>query len=81
MAHIGSLPFDQIDPDVQKIMQTYDTEYGGSEFVQVFAHAPEVYKAFCNYYFPLIFETRGSLDMKLTELVRLKVAQRNDCAL
>ena len=50
-------------------------------FVQVFAHAPEVYKAFCAYYFPLIFETRGSLDMKLTELVRLKVAQRNDCAL
>ncbi len=81
MAHIDSLPFEQIDPDVQKIMQTYDTEYGGSEFVQVFAHAPEVYKAFCAYYFPLIFETRGSLDMKLTELVRLKVAQRNDCAL
>lgn len=81
MAHISSLPFDQIDADVQQIMQTYDKEYGGSEFVQVFAHASEVFTSFCNYYFPLIFEARGSLDMKLTEMVRLKVAQHNDCAL
>ena len=49
--------------------------------MQAVAHAPEVFKSFVNYYVPLIFETRGSIDMKLTEMVRLKVAQRNDCAL
>ena len=81
MAHVSAVPFDQIDPDVQKVMQTYDKEYGGSEFLQAFAHAPEVVKSFINYYFPLVFETRGSIDMKLTEMVWLKVAERNDCDL
>lgn len=81
MAHVSSLPFDRIPPNVQNIMQTYDKEYGGSDFVKVFAHAPETFQAFCDYYFPLIFETRHSVDMKLTEMVRLKVAQNNDCAL
>ncbi|MCY4386117.1 MAG: hypothetical protein OXC18_03325 [Desulfurellaceae bacterium] len=81
MAHVSPVPFEHIDPEVQQIMQTYDKEYGGSAFLQAFAHAPEVFKSFANYYFPLIFETRGSIDMKLTELVRLKVAERNDCAL
>ncbi len=81
MAHVSPVPFEQIDPEVQQIMQTYDKEYGGSAFLQAFAHVPEVFKSFVNYYFPLIFETRGSIDMKLTEMVRLKVAERNDCAL
>ena len=81
MAHVSAVPFDQIDPEVQQAMQAYDKEYGGSEFLQAFAHAPDVFKSFVNYYFPLIFETRGSIDMKLTEMVRLKVAEHNDCAL
>jgi hypothetical protein len=81
MAYVSLLPFDRIDPDVQEIMRTYDREYAGSEFVSAFAHAPEVFKAFINYYFQLIFETRGSVDMKLTEMARLKVAENNDCAL
>ena len=64
MAHVSPVPFEQIDPEVQQIMQTYDKEYGGSAFLQAFAHAPEVFKSFVNYYFPLIFETRGSIDMQ-----------------
>ena len=72
MAYVSALPFDQIDPDVQKVMQTYNKEIGGSAFLQAFAHAPEVFKSFIDYYFPLVFEARGSIDMMLTELVRLK---------
>ena len=56
MAHVSPVPFEHIDPEVQQIMQTYDQEYGGSAFLQAFAHAPEVFKSFANYYFPLIFE-------------------------
>jgi hypothetical protein len=62
-------------------MVEYDHELGGSEFVKVFAHAPDVFKSFIAFYFPLITETRGTVDMKLTELVRLKVAEINDCHL
>lgn len=81
MPRISLLPFDEVDPELQKVMGEYDEELGGSEFVRVFAHAPEPFKKFIGFYFPLISETRGTVDMKLTELARLKVAEKNGCAL
>jgi hypothetical protein len=75
------VPFEKVDPALHKVMAAYDAELGGSEFVRVFAHAPEVFKSFINFYFPLITETRGNVDMRLTELARLKVAEKNGCAL
>ncbi len=81
MARVSSLPFEDIPEDLQKIMREYDKELGGSEFVQVFAHAPDTFRSFIDFYFPLVSETRGTVDMKLTELARLRVAQRNDCNL
>jgi len=77
MPHISHLPFDPVDSELQAVMREYDDELGGSEVVRVFAHAPEVVKSFIRFYFPLIAETRGTVDMKLTELVRLKVAEIN----
>lgn len=62
-------------------MPTCDKEYMGSDFIRALAHALEVFKSFVKYYFLPIFETRGSLDMRLTEMVRLKVAEKNDCNL
>lgn len=81
MPYISYLPFESLDSDLQAVMREYDEELGGSEFVQVFAHAPEVFKSFIKFYFGLISETRGTIDMKLTELVRLKVAEINGCHL
>ena len=81
MPRVSAVPFAQVDPELQAVMREYDKELGGSEFVQVFAHAPEVFKSFINFYFPLVTTTRGSVDMKLTELVRLKVAEKNECNL
>ena len=40
-----------------------------------------VFKDFIKFYFPLVSTTRGSVNMKLTELARLKVAEKNECAL
>jgi len=81
MPRISEIPFEEIDPELQTVMREYDKELGGSEFVQVFAHAPEVFKSFINFYFPLVSETRGSIDMRLTELARIKVAEKNECNL
>jgi hypothetical protein len=81
VARVSEVPFEKIDPELQSVMREYDKELGGSEFVQVFAHAPEVFKSFINFYFPLVSETRGSIDMKLTELTRMKVAEKNECNL
>jgi hypothetical protein len=81
MPRVSLVPFDKIDPELQKVMASYDEELGGSEFVRVYAHAPEVFKRFIAFYFPLITETRGTIDMRITELARLKVAEKNGCAL
>jgi hypothetical protein len=81
MPRVSQVPFDKVDPELQKVMVEYDEELGGSEFVRVFAHAPEVFKRFIDFYFPLITETRGTIDMRLTEIARLKVAEKNGCAL
>ena len=81
MPRVSAIPFENVDPELRTVMREYDKELGGSEFVQVFAHAPEVFKSFINFYFPLVSETRGSVDMKLTELARMKVAEKNECNL
>jgi hypothetical protein len=81
MPRVSAIPFEKIDSELQTVMREYDKELGGSEFVQVFAHAPQVFKSFINFYFPLVSETRGSIDMKLTELARMKVAEKNECNL
>ena len=81
MTRVSQLSFEDIPQDLQEVMREYDKELGGSEFVQVFAHAPETFRKFINFYFPLVTETRGTVDMRLTELARLRVAQRNDCNL
>lgn len=81
MTRVSALPFEDIPEDLQDVMRDYDKELGGSEFVNVFAHAPETFRRFIDFYFPLVTETRGTVDMKLTELARMKVAQRNDCHL
>lgn len=81
MDRVSKVPFEQVDAELQAIMREYDQELGGSEFVQVLAHAPEVFKSFINFYFPLVSGEQGNVDVKLTELARLKVAERNDCNL
>ena len=81
MARLPAVPFEKIPDYLQHIMHAYDEELGGSEFVQVFAHAPAVFKKFIDFYFALELETRGAVDGVITELARLMVAQKNQCHL
>jgi hypothetical protein len=81
MPRLSELPFEKIDSELHAVMREYDKELGGSEFVQVLAHAPDVFKHFISYYFTLVTTTRGVVDMRLTELARLKVAEKNQCNL
>ncbi len=81
MPRVSTVPFEQVDPELQAMMREYDKAVGGSEFMQVFAQAPEASKSFLNFYFPLIMTTRGRVNMKLTEVVRLQVAEKNECGL
>lgn len=57
MPRVSAVSFAQVDPELQSVMREYDTELGGSEFVQVFAHASEVFKSFINFYFPAVMSS------------------------
>lgn len=81
MAHLSAVPFEDVPNDLQAIMRQYDEELGGSGFVQVFAHAPDVFRRFIEFYFPLELEKRGAVSTRITELARLMVAQKNNCHL
>ena len=81
MPRVSEIPFEQIPQDLQEIMRQYDDELGGSGFVQVLAQAPDVFRSFIDFYFPLELETRGAVNTKITELARLMVAQKNNCHL
>jgi len=78
---LSAVPFEKVPEDMRTMMQHYDVELGGSGFVQVFAHAPEVFRSFLEFYFPLELKVRGAVNVRITELARLMVAQKNNCHL
>ncbi|MFT4564324.1 MAG: hypothetical protein ACI9BW_004087, partial [Gammaproteobacteria bacterium] len=54
---------------------------GGSEWIQVFSQTPELYKAFVKFYYDHIMADADGISVKLTELVRHKIALINQCHL
>ncbi len=81
MSHIGKVPFDRLDQHLQMTMQQSDAALGGSEWIQVFSQTPELYKAFVKFYYDHIMADSDGISVKLTELVRHKVALINQCHL
>ncbi|NQV19997.1 MAG: hypothetical protein HQ511_01125 [Rhodospirillales bacterium] len=81
MLNISKVPFDQINPDLQQRMVESDDALGGSEWIQVFSQTPDLYKAFVDFYYQHIMADSDGISVKLTELVRHKVALINQCHL
>ncbi|MFT4583154.1 MAG: hypothetical protein ACI915_002181 [Gammaproteobacteria bacterium] len=81
MTHISKVPFDQLDKYLQSTMQQSDAALGGSEWIQVFSQTPELYKAFVKFYYDHIMADADGISVKLTELVRHKIALINQCHL
>lgn len=77
---LAPVPRDQLDPALRVTLEAFIQ--GAPDFnplvLQTMGHNPEVSKAFYTFYLPL--RTASRLDVKLKELVRLKIAQLNDCA-
>ena len=42
MLRVSKVPFEKVDPDLQKTMRQSDEALGGSEWIQVFAHTPDL---------------------------------------
>lgn len=81
MLRISKVPFEDVDPELQQTMVMSDEALGGSEWIQVFAQTPELYKDFVKFYYTHIVIDYGRISIKLTELVRKKIALINECHL
>jgi hypothetical protein len=81
MLRISKVPFEQVHPELQKTMLESDAALGGSEWIQVFAQTPDLYRDFVKFYYRHIMTDADGISVKLTELVRHKVALVNQCSL
>ena len=73
MARIHLVDPDKLPPDLHSMMGSR-----AGEFIQAFAHRPEVLRSFLAFYNPL--RDSGLIDPVLKETVRIRVAQLNGCA-
>ncbi len=74
MARIRLLADEEMDPEIRSWLDGSD----GDTEVRMFAQTPELLKSFTTFITPL--RTGGLLDPELKELVRLKLAELNDCS-
>jgi alkylhydroperoxidase family enzyme len=79
MLNIDKIPMEKIDDELREQMEGVDDALGGSEWMQVFAQTPALYKDFVKWYYTHISSETDGISAKLTELVRLRVAQVNQC--
>jgi hypothetical protein len=74
MARVRALSAAEIaDPELAAMR-----EASGDEMYGVYGHCPELFKAFLAFYRPAKYG--GRLPFALKELVRLRVAELNECA-
>ena len=78
MARIKLVPLEQLPPGLRKIAQEAAAHKLNPRIFQAAGNLPEAYEAFWAFYGPLKLE--GLLEARLKELVRLKIAELNECA-
>lgn len=78
---ITKVPVDQVDSGILELMKASSDALGGNEWIQVMAHSPELYKDFAAFYYKHVMADREGLSIRLTELVRHRVALHNECYL
>ena len=77
MARIRLAESAEMEPDVAEMIAGIEEMTGDSTAMRVLAHRPEMLRSFVQFYWPL--QTEGLLSRKLIELVRLRIAQINQC--
>jgi hypothetical protein len=81
MARLTPVPYEQMDEELRAMAKTYDEAVGGSQWLQYFAHAPELHKHLSAFYGNFILAERNGITARTIELVRRKVAEWNECRL
>ena len=66
MLRTSKVPFEKVDPKLKKVVQQSDVALGGSEWIQVFAHTPDLYKPFVQLYYSHIMTDTDWISVNLT---------------
>jgi alkylhydroperoxidase family enzyme len=66
-----------LDPELLAMLEKWEAEGGDPNFILTFARLPERLKHFVRFYSPLV--RKGLVEHRTKELVRLRLAQLNDC--
>ena len=77
MARLGVLTNEQLTDEMRRQAEAADAKGGGSTVLRVLGHRPEMVEAYFKFYYPL--HMGGVVDPALKELVRLKIAELNQC--
>jgi hypothetical protein len=79
MARLDLIPREQLDPELRDTLAAFECacpDFNPAVF-QALGQNPELSKAFYRFYIPA--RLQGLLDSKLKELIRLKIAELNEC--
>ena len=78
MARIRLVPTEELTPGLRNIAKDAEAHKLHPAIFQAAGNLPSVYESFWEFYAPLKLE--GLLEQRLKELVRLKIADLNQCA-
>ena len=78
MARIRLVPTEELTPGLRDIAKDAEAHKLNPAIFQAAGNLPSVYESFWKFYGPLKLE--GLLEQRLKELVRLKIADLNQCA-
>jgi len=78
MARIKLVPTEELSPELQRIAKEAEAYKLNPAIFQAAGNLAETYEAFWAFYAPLKLE--GLLEVRLKELVRLKIADLNQCS-
>ena len=81
MPRVDPVPYEEMDPEIQAIVHGSDEALGGSEWIQYFCRPTEFYKNFVSFYYGNVVADRNDISVKLTELMRHRIAIHNGCSL
>ena len=78
MARIKLIPTEDLTPGLREIAKGAEAHKLNPAIFRAAGNLPAAYEAFWDFYGPL--KLAGLLEQRLKELVRLKIADLNDCA-
>lgn len=78
MTILNPIEKDQLSPKMADLVEKFKGDPNYANGLQIFAHKQEVFEPIWTAYLNML--ENGKLDRGLKELVRIKIAQNNDCS-